>query len=125
MAADDTVSDDTVSDNTVTDAARAVAPRWAVMTILTIAGVFYAYALWNAVGFLISSAGAGLSGYGWFVLLFAVVFPLVVLGVVYVLTRKRSLLEVAVAALAGLGLVAVFWLNVIAHFIASPALFTP
>lgn len=113
------------SEEIAADAAGPVAPRWAVMTILTVAGVFYAYALWNAVAFLITSAGAGLSGYGWFVLLFAVFFPLVVLGVVYALTRRRSVLEVAVAALAGLGLVAVFWLNVIAHFIASPTLFTP
>jgi len=103
----------------------AATPGWAVAAILMVTGVFYAYALWNAVAFLITSAGAGLSGYGWFVLLFAVVFPLVVLAVVYVMGRRRSVLELAVLSLAGLGLVAVFWLNVIAHFIASPGLFTP
>lgn len=108
-----------------TDAQRPVAePRWAA-TILIIAGVFYAYALWNAVAFLVTAAGAGLSGYGWFVLLFAVVFPLIVMALVYFIARKRSVLEIAVAALAGLGLVAVFWLNVIAHFVVSPGLFTP
>lgn len=104
---------------------RAPAPRWAILVVLLLTGVFYAYALWNAVAFLITAAGAGLSLYGWFVLLFAVVLPLGVLAAVYAIARKRSILAVLLTSLAGLGLVAVFWLNVIAHFIASPGLFAP
>ena len=94
-------------------------PAWLVVTILGLSGLFYAYALWNAVAFLVDAASIGLSGYGWFVLLFAVVFPLIAFAIVYVIGRGRGPLEMAVVAVAGIGVVAVFWLNVLAHFASS------
>lgn len=105
------------------DAAVKPAPRWSVVAILGLTGLVYAYALWNAVDFLIEHSSAGLSPYGWFVLIFAVVFPLVVFAIVYAIGNGRSVLQLLLIAIAGLGVVSVFWLNVLAHYAASPVLF--
>jgi len=80
-------------------------------------GLFYAYAVWNALDFLIAQASGtlGLSGYGWFVLLLAVAFPIIVFGVAFAVGWKRTWWQFALVLLAGLGLVAVFWLNVLAY----------
>lgn len=94
-----------------------------MVSVLILAGVLYSYALWNAVAFLVTHAADGLSPYGWFVLVFAVVFPLLVFGAVYAIGHARRIRELAMLALAGLGVVAVFWLNVLAHFVVSESLF--
>ncbi len=111
----------------VSDAAatpgRGALRGWVVFGILTVTGLGYAYAVFTTISFLTSFAASGLSGYGWFVLIFAAVFPLIVLALVYAIARRRSALELFVAALAGLGVTAVFWLNVLAHVITSMHLF--
>lgn len=99
------------------------AAGWLVFTILAITGLGYAFAVFNAIAFLVELAPLGLSGYGWFVLLFAIVFPLIVLAVVYAIGRRRSGLELLAISLAGLGVTAVFWLNVLAHYVAALPLF--
>lgn len=100
-----------------TSAPRRGLPTWVVVVISVFFGLFYAYALWNAVDFLISQASGTLSlnGYGWFVLLLAVVFPLVAFGIAFAIGWRRSWWEFALVLLTGLGVVAVFWLNVIAY----------
>lgn len=87
------------------------------MVIAGAFGLFYAYAVWNALDFLIAQASGtlGLSGYGWFVLLLAVAFPIIVFGVAFAVGWKRTWWQFALVLLAGLGLVAVFWLNVLAY----------
>ncbi|QTV79618.1 bacitracin resistance protein [Microbacterium sp. NIBRBAC000506063] len=104
-------------------AVRTPAPRWAAVAILGLTGLLYAYALWNAVAFLIEHSTGGLSLYGWFVLIFAILFPLIAFAIVYAIGNGRGALELFLVAIAGLGVVAVFWLNVVAHFAASPTLF--
>jgi hypothetical protein len=92
-------------------------PTWVVVAISVVFGLFYAYALWNALAFLIAQAtgSLGLNGYGWFVLLLAVVFPLIAFGVAFALAWRRVWWEFAIVLFAGLCVVAVFWLNVIAY----------
>lgn len=92
-------------------------PTWVVVVIAAVFGLFYAYAVWNAVDFLVAQASGplGLNGYGWFVLLLAVLFPLLAFGVAFALGWRRSWWEFALVLLAGLGVVAVFWLNVVAY----------
>lgn len=92
-------------------------PTWVVVVIAVVFGLFYAYAVWNAVDFLVAQASGplGLNGYGWFVLLLAVLFPLLAFGVAFALGWRRSWWEFALVLLAGLGVVAVFWLNVVAY----------
>ena len=68
----------TVSD-TITDAAASAPrrnPTWLVATIAGGFGLFYAYAVWNALGNLIAAAPLGLNALGWFLWVFATVFPI-------------------------------------------------
>ncbi|MCH6229244.1 bacitracin resistance protein [Microbacterium sp. CFH 31415] len=92
-------------------------PVWVVVAISVVFGLFYAYALWNALAFLIAQASGplGLNGYGWFVLLLAVVFPLGVFGAAFALAWRRPAWQFALVLFTGLCVVAVFWLNVIAY----------
>lgn len=82
--------------------------------VLGLAGLFYAYGVWNAVAHLVTVAQFGLNAYGWFVLIFSVLFPILVFVAAYALGRRRTVVEFAVVLIAGLGLVAVFWMNVVA-----------
>lgn len=96
-------------------------PTWLVPAVAGAFGLFYAYAVWSAIGFLITQAtsGSGLNGAGWAVLLFAVLFPVVVFAAAIGFARRRALWQLAVVLFAGLGLVAVFWLNVLAYAFTS------
>lgn len=97
------------------------APRWLVVAISAIAGLFYAYAVWNAVGNLVltiadlGAVGMSLNALGWFVWIFAGIFPLLVWAAAFALGFRRPAHELLLLMLTGLGLVAVFWLNVIAY----------
>ena len=100
------------------DASRRPAlPVWAIATIAGAFGLFYAYAVWNALDFLIVQATGplGLNGYGWFVLLLAIVFPVVVFAIAFALGWRRRALALALILLTGLGVVSVFWLDVLAY----------
>lgn len=90
-------------------------PRWLTGLVLGLAGLFYAYAVWNAVAHLITMAQSGLSGAGWATLLFGVVFPAIVFFFAYLIGRRRRARELIVVMLAGLGLVAVFWLSLLGY----------
>ncbi|MBQ3358260.1 MAG: hypothetical protein IJG47_05095 [Microbacterium sp.] len=94
------------------DSAR-TSPRWITGLVLGLAGLFYAYAVWNAVAHLIRMAQGGLTAGGWITLLFGVVFPAIVFVFASAIGRRRSAGELALALLAGLGIVAVFWLCVL------------
>jgi hypothetical protein len=98
-------------------AGRRRTPTWIVVAISALFGLFYAYALWNAVAFLVSQASGplGLNGYGWFVLLLAVVFPVLAFGLAFAVGWRRVAWEFALILFAGLCVVAVFWMNVIAY----------
>lgn len=102
-------------------AARPVKPRalptWLIVAISVFFGLFYAYAVWNAVDFLVAQASGSLSlnGYGWFVLLLAVVFPLIVFGAAFAIGWRRAWWEFVLVLLTGLGIVSVFWLDIVAY----------
>ncbi|MFN8086554.1 MULTISPECIES: bacitracin resistance protein [unclassified Microbacterium] len=100
-----------------------VLPIWVIVAISVFFGLFYAYAVWNAIAFLVSQATGplGLNGAGWAILLAAVVFPLVAFGVAFAIGWRRAWWEFALTLLAGLGLVAVFWLNVVAYSVTNGA----
>ncbi|MFT3799416.1 bacitracin resistance protein [Microbacterium sp.] len=88
-----------------------------VATTAALFGLFYAYAVWNAVDFLVSQASGTLTlnGYGWFVLLLAVVFPLIAFGAAFAIGWRRRWWEFALVLLTGLAVVAVFWLDIVAY----------
>lgn len=94
-------------------------PRWLSAVVLGFAGLFYAYAIWNAVAHLISMAQGGLTGIGWVTLVFGVVFPAIVFVFAYAIGRRRNSGELGIVLLAGLGIVAVFWLSLIGYSIVN------
>ncbi|HWI29980.1 MAG TPA: bacitracin resistance protein [Microbacterium sp.] len=97
-------------------------PTWLVATIAGGFGLFYAYAVWNALSFLITFASAGpLTGLGWFVLIFAVAFPVIAFAAAFALGFRRPAHHFLLIMLTGLSLVAVFWLNVIAYLLGGPS----
>lgn len=101
--------------------ATANSPRWLVGLVIGLAGLFYAYAVWNAVAHLITMAQTGLTGGGWATLLFGVVFPAIVFAFAYAIGRRRTVGELALVFLAGLGVVAVFWMSLIALSLTMPS----
>jgi len=103
--------------STLATASRA--PRWVVSVITGLAGLFYAYAIWNAVAHLVSMAQSGLTAVGWMTLGFGVLFPALVFAFALAIGRRRRLGEYSLVLLAGLALVAVFWLNLIGYSILN------
>ena len=91
-------------------------PTWLTATITGAFGLLYAYAVWNALDFLILQASGvrGLNGVGWAVLGFAVIFPVVVFAVAFALGRRR-----------GAAALAVFWLDVLAYSSITDSLLNP
>ncbi|WP_137844852.1 bacitracin resistance protein [Microbacterium sp. 2FI] len=117
-----------------TDAAAAVSgrgktPTWLVATIAALVGLFYAYAVWNAIGNLVETlrvfgdAGLTLNALGWFIWIFAALFPLIVWAAAFALGHRRAPHELLLVMLTGLALVAVFWLNVVAYTTLNSASF--
>ena len=98
-------------------------PRWLVLTITGFFGLLYAYFVWAAISFLVSQAigPLGLNGMGWFVLLLAVVFPIAVFAGGVALGSRRPAVPFLLIMLAGLGLVGVFWLNILAYAYSNGA----
>ncbi|MFT4052531.1 MAG: bacitracin resistance protein [Microbacterium sp.] len=98
-------------------------PVWLLVTISVFFGLFYSYAVWNALAFLVAQATGtvALNAYGWFVLLLAVAFPLIAFGAAFVIARRRSWWQFALVLLTGLAVVAVFWLDVVAYSIVAGA----
>jgi hypothetical protein len=113
-----------VTDQTA-PARRTAMPVWLIATISGLAALLYAYVFWAALGFLIQQAGGsqGLSGYGWFVLILPVVFPVVVFAIAFAIGWRRNALALSLLLLTGLALVAVFWLDVFAYAGAADAIY--
>lgn len=113
------MSDDASTHETAGEAStlrKTLAPTWLIATIAGATGLFYAYAVWNALGNLIQAqTQIGLSGLGWFLWIFATVFPILVWGIAFTLGYRRAPHELLLVMLTGLALVAVFWLNVVAY----------
>lgn len=104
---------------------RAAMPTWLIATISGLFGLFYAYGVWAAVDFLVIQANGafGLNALGWFVLLFAVAFPILVFAAAFALGWRRRSWQFALILLSGLGLASVLWLNVLAYSATSFAIY--
>lgn len=105
--------------STTTSSISAGSPRWIVWLVIGLSGLFYAYAVWNAVAHLVSMAQSGLTATGWATLLFGVVFPALVFVFALVIGRRRRVGELSLVLLAGLGVVAVFWLSLLGYSILN------
>ena len=84
-------------------------------TIAGLFGLFYAYAVWNALGNLILAVPLGLNALGWFLWIFATVFPILAFAAAFTIGFRRPVHHFLLVMLTGLALTAVFWLNVVAY----------
>ncbi|MGO1768912.1 MAG: hypothetical protein ACTHZX_03070 [Microbacterium sp.] len=100
-------------------------PRWILVTIIGFFGLLYAFAVWNGVGQLIAQAQylaaleSSLSLTGWIVWLLTIALPIVIFAIVVSLGRRAGAGRLALLLVAGLSIVAVFWLDVLAYAAAS------
>ena len=94
-------------------------PRWILYTLLGLFGLLYAYAVWNAIAYTIPLAGLAIGATTWVALILAMVLPVVVYVLAVAITRRRGLGTVALVLFAGLGLVAVFWLDVVGYTLSG------
>lgn len=111
------------ADQTPVAVAARRTPVWIVATIAGVLGLLYAYFVWNAVTLLSYQASGrlGLNGLGWFVLLFAAVFPLIVFAIAFGVGWRRRVPVFAAVLFTGLTIVGVFWLNILAYAFAQGA----
>ncbi|MEN2740663.1 bacitracin resistance protein [Microbacterium sp. X-17] len=107
----------TNAERTPEPARRTALPVWAIATISGVFALFYAYAFWNALSFLFQqvSGGLGINGYGWFVLLLAAAFPVIVFAIAFAIGWRRKAFPFALILFTGLCVACVFWLNVLAY----------
>ncbi len=103
---------------TSTSHRAATVPTWRVATVAGLFGLFYAYAVWAGVGLLVAPSPERTT-VGWVVLAFATVFPIIVFAAAFALGYRRRPAAFALILLTGLGLVAVFLLNVLAYALTS------
>ncbi len=102
-------------------------PRWLFAAIAGLFGLVFAYAVWNAVGNLVASIQAAqaahlqLSALGWFLWILAAALPIIIYVIAFVLAKRRGLLGVLLLFLAGLGLVAALWLDLVAYSVTQTA----
>jgi len=94
-------------------------PRWILYTLLGLFGLLYAYAVWNAIAYTIPLAGLAIGATTWVALILAIILPVVVYVLAIAITRRRGLGTVALVLFAGLGVVAVFWLDVVGYTLSG------
>lgn len=94
-------------------------PRWIFYTLLGVFGLLYAYAIWNAIAYMIPLVGLAVGATTWVALILAIILPAVIYVVAIALTRRRRLGTVALVLLTGLCLVAVFWLDVVGYTLSG------
>ncbi|MEO6309826.1 MAG: hypothetical protein ABIO33_03985 [Leifsonia sp.] len=98
------------------------APYKLTIALAVLFGLFYVYDVWEAVGNLVGlnltaqSLDTQLSGFGWAVLIVAVLMPLLVFGGAFWLGRRRNVGAQAVIFFGGLCLVAVISIDITVMF---------
>lgn len=96
---------------------RRTVPTWYAATLGILFGLVYAYVVWQAIASLVigASGALGLNVMGWLVWVMAAVVPVIAFGAAFVIGRRRGMLGYALVLFAGLGVVAVFWLNILSY----------
>ncbi|HPT95566.1 MAG TPA: bacitracin resistance protein [Microbacteriaceae bacterium] len=96
---------------------RPAGARWYTRVVGVLFGLFYAYIVWQAIASLVAGVTGplGLNVMGWFVWIMAALVPVLAFGVAFRLGQKHGMLGFALTLFAGLGLAAVFWLNILSY----------
>ena len=110
------------TDNSASTPTRRRPPRWLLIAITVFFGLFYAYDVWEAIGNLVGlnlqaqSLDTQLSGFGWTVLIFGVILPVLVYALAYWLGRNRAFGVQALTLTVGLCAVAAISLDIATVF---------
>ncbi|WP_438854891.1 bacitracin resistance protein [Agromyces sp. M3QZ16-3] len=97
-------------------------PFWLELTLAIVFGLFFAYDAWEAVGNLVGIAGVAaalgtsVSATGWIVLIVAILVPVALFAIAFLLGRRRSAVVQAALYLAGLAVSAVLYLDILLMF---------
>ncbi|MRX45270.1 bacitracin resistance protein [Agromyces kandeliae] len=97
-------------------------PFWLELALAIVFGLFFAYDAWEAVGNLVGIAGVAsalgttLSGTGWIVLILAILLPVALFAIAFLIGRRRSALVQAALYLAGLAVSAALYLDILLMF---------
>jgi hypothetical protein len=89
------------------------------LVLAVLFGLFYAYDAWEAVGNLVglsqyaSALETSITALGWVVLIGAILLPVGLFALAFVLGRRRSLLMRVAFYLAGLAVSAVLYLDIV------------
>lgn len=123
MSADDTTHSDDVTDAATPEPAPARrTPFWLELVLAIAFGLFFAYDAWEAVGNLVGMAGVAsalgttISPTGWVVLISAILLPVVLFAVAFLIGRRRSAVIQAALYLAGLAVSAALYLDILLMF---------
>lgn len=107
-----------------TASSKRAAPPWLVACIASVFGLFYAYAVWAGVQYLIVTleeisrqqemlgADVALTPIAWIALVMAILVPIAAFAIAMVLGRGKAVWKLALLLLVGLALTSVFWLDV-------------
>lgn len=100
------------------------APAWLVGVIAGFFGLFYAYAVWTGVQYLVTtlqelSVNSQLTGVdlslaplAWAALIMAIAVPVAAFAIAMVMGRGKAIWKLALLLLVGLAVTSVFWLDV-------------
>ncbi|WP_353816228.1 bacitracin resistance protein [Agromyces sp. SYSU T00266] len=97
-------------------------PFWIELVLAIAFGLFFAYDAWEAVGNLVGIAGVAsalgttLSVTGWIVLILAILLPVALFAIAFLIGRRRSALVQGALYLAGLAVSALLYLDILLMF---------
>jgi hypothetical protein len=97
-------------------------PFWIELTLAIGFGLFFAYDAWEAVSNLIgmaqvaSALETSISGVGWLVLIAAILLPIALFAIAFLLGRRRAAVVQAVLYLCGLAVSAALYLDILLIF---------
>ncbi|WP_344369628.1 bacitracin resistance protein [Agromyces tropicus] len=97
-------------------------PFWLELTLAIVFGLFFAYDAWEAVGNLVGMAGVAaalgtmLSTTGWIVLIGAILLPVAIFAIAFLIGRRRGAVVQAALYLAGLAVSAALYLDILLMF---------
>ncbi|WP_353828843.1 hypothetical protein [Agromyces sp. SYSU T0242] len=103
-------------------AAHRRTPFWLELALAIAFGLLYAYDAWEAVGNLVGISGVAaalgttLSGTGWVVLIAAVLLPVALFAVAFLIGRRRNAVVQAALYLAGLAVSAALYVDILLMF---------
>ena len=104
--------------------AKKQAPAWLVGTIAGLFGLFYAYAVWTGVQYLVTTlqelsvqskltgVDLALAPLAWVALIAAIAVPVAAFAIAMVMGRGKPVWKLALLLLVGLAVTSVFWLDV-------------